>query len=61
MMCVSLMQKGVTPLYIASQKGLVRVAEVLLDAGANVNKPTEVLATQTHSIFYDPLSACMLS
>ena len=48
MMCVSLMQEG-TPLYFASQNGFVQVVEVLLDGGANVNKPCEVRVNQASS------------
>ena len=39
---VSLLQKGVTALYFASQCGHIKVVKVLLEHGAQVDLPTDV-------------------
>ena len=36
------LQLGSTPLYLASQEGHIQVAELLLQAGASVDKEKEV-------------------
>ena len=37
-----LLQKGLTPLYVASQNGHSQVAELLLSKGADINLPEQV-------------------
>ena len=39
---VALLQNGCTPLYLASQKGHIKVVHALIAEGASVNKPDNV-------------------
>ena len=40
--CVLILQWGKTPLYVASEHGHVKVVELLITVGANVNIVTKV-------------------
>ena len=57
--CMYLMQEGVRPLYVASEKGHADVVQLLLDHGAQPNTLTKVAIQYRHAVYDHNPAVCM--
>ena len=54
--CCCPTQNGVSPVYVASQKGHTEVVDLLVQAGADIPLATTKVCTYTHSVLFSSSS-----